>query len=97
MTFIGKLVAAFADPRRPANGYAEGQAAFKLDFIEPMQAQNTAEFLLEPRDGATRVTWAMYGQNSFMAKVVHLFLDMDEMIGKQFEIGLANLRGMVEN
>jgi uncharacterized protein YndB with AHSA1/START domain len=68
----------------------------KLDFIEPFQAQNTAEFILEDEDDSTRLTWAMYGRNSFMAKVMQLFLDVDGMIGEQFEAGLANLRGLAE-
>jgi hypothetical protein len=45
---------------------------------------------------ATRVTWAMRGPQPFMAKVVGLFLDMDHMIGKDFEAGLANLKAITE-
>ena len=47
-------------------------------------------FTLEPRGGATQVTWAMRGSCAYMVKVMGLFLDMDKMIGKDFEIGLQS-------
>jgi hypothetical protein len=42
------------------------------------------------------VTWAMDGNNSFATKLVGLFMDMDSMIGKDFEKGLANMKQMAE-
>jgi hypothetical protein len=42
------------------------------------------------------VTWSMAGQNNFMAKAVHLFMDMDKMIGGNFEKGLAQMKAVVE-
>ena len=72
------------------------QVVIKLDFIEPFEAHNIAEFTLEGKGGSTDVTWAMYGPNPYMAKVIHLVFNMDSMVGKQFEAGLANLRTLVE-
>lgn len=40
----------------------------RLEFTRPMHAVNTTEFLLEEKDGTTKVTWAMYGPNTFIAK-----------------------------
>jgi hypothetical protein len=37
----------------------------KLDFIKPFEASNTAEFLLQPVAGGTKVTWAMSGKSNF--------------------------------
>jgi hypothetical protein len=68
----------------------------KLDFSRPMPAHNTAEFLLDARDGTTDVTWAMYGRSSLPAKAMSLFISMDQLVGKDFERGLANLKALAE-
>ena len=68
----------------------------QLDFLRPFEAHNQAEFGLEPGSSGTKVTWAMTGKSAFPAKVMGLFLDMDEMIGKDFAMGLANLKDLVE-
>ncbi|EKO16429.1 MULTISPECIES: SRPBCC family protein [Leptospira] len=68
----------------------------KLDFISPFEAHNTAEFTFVAKDGKTNVTWAMYGPNAFISKLMGLFWDMDQMIGKDFETGLNNIKTIVE-
>jgi len=68
----------------------------KLDFIEPFEAHNTAEFDLQPRGDMNDVTWALYGPSPFIAKVMGLFFNMDTMIGRDFETGLANLKAVAE-
>jgi uncharacterized protein YndB with AHSA1/START domain len=68
----------------------------KLDFLKPFEAHNTAEFTLEPKGESTTVTWAMYGPCPFIGKVMSVFLDMDRMVGKDFEAGLANLKTVTE-
>ena len=50
-----------------------------------------------PQGDATNLTWAMHGPLVFMAKVMHVFVNMDKMIGKDFEAGLANLKRLTEN
>jgi hypothetical protein len=67
-----------------------------LDFLKPFEAHNIAEFTLEPRGNSTTVTWALYGPNPYIAKVIHIFFSMDSMVGEQFETGLANLRTIAE-
>lgn len=67
------------------------RVAIQLDFIDPWEASNLTEFTLSPEGDATRVTWAMTGENSYMGKVMSLFMDMDELIGADFEKGLAGL------
>ena len=54
------------------------------------------DFTLEPRGGATHVTWAMRGSYAYIAKAMGLVCDMDRMIGKEFEAGLANLKKAAE-
>lgn len=68
----------------------------KLDFMKPFEAHNTAEFTMQPAGDATNVTWAMHGPNLFVGKVMSIFIDMDDMIGKDFEAGLANLKTLAE-
>jgi hypothetical protein len=75
---------------------APARVAMNLDFIKPFEASNKVEFLLAPKGGATEVTWSMNGAVPYMAKIVHLFLDMDAMVGTQFETGLANLKRISE-
>ncbi len=69
----------------------------KLDFDKPFEAHNTAEFTLEPHGEATRVTWAVYGPAPFMTRVVHVLINIDRLIGKDFESGLTSLKAAVEH
>ncbi|MBV8851502.1 MAG: SRPBCC family protein [Methylobacteriaceae bacterium] len=72
-----------------------------LHFLKPFEARNKAEFHLEPVGTATpvttRVTWAMQGRANPMMKTMGLFMNMDDMIGRDFETGLANLKRLSEN
>ncbi len=68
----------------------------KLDFMKPFEGHNTSEFTLSPAGDATEITWAVYGPVSFMAKIMHVFINMDKMLGGDFETGLANLKMIVE-
>src|SRR5262245_21947818 len=72
------------------------KVAIKLDFIKPFEAHNTAEFTLAPNGGSTDINWAMLGHKPFLFKVMSVFMDMDKMIGKDFEAGLANLKAISE-
>jgi carbon monoxide dehydrogenase subunit G len=67
-----------------------------VEFNEPFAAHNVSEFTLVPQGNATTVTWAMSGQNAYMAKLMGIFVDMDDMIGRDFETGLANLKTVAE-
>ncbi|WP_375312659.1 SRPBCC family protein [Bradyrhizobium sp. A5] len=68
----------------------------KLDFERPFEGHNTAEFTFVPQGDATQVTWAMDGPAPFMSKVMQVFINMDNMIGKDFEAGLASLKKLTE-
>jgi hypothetical protein len=54
------------------------------------------DFTLDPKGEATTVTWAMEGPMPFISKVICLFVDMDRMVGADFEAGLANLKSIAE-
>lgn len=68
----------------------------KLDFFKPFEAHNTAEFTMLPQGNATNVHWVMHGPANFMSKVMQVFMNMDKMVGKDFEQGLANLKQLTE-
>ena len=68
----------------------------KLDFIKPFEGHNVAAFTLEPKGDTTTVTWTMDGPAAFVSKVMQVFVDMDNMIGKDFAAGLANLKAIAE-
>ncbi|WP_198086148.1 SRPBCC family protein [Variovorax sp. E3] len=72
------------------------KVAIKLDFTQPMEGHNVAEFTLQPQEGATQVTWSMHGPSPYIAKLMGIFFNMDQMIGKDFEAGLANLKTATE-
>jgi hypothetical protein len=72
------------------------KVVIKLDFLKPFEAHNTAEFTMLPQGGATNVIWVMHGPAPFMSKVMQVFMNMDRMIGKDFEAGLTNLKAVSE-
>ena len=71
---------------------APGELNISLDFTKPFEAHHKAIFTLAPEGDATRVTWTMEGASPFMFKLMGLVVDMDKMIGKAFEDGLASLK-----
>lgn len=68
----------------------------KLDFLKPFEAHNQAEFSFTAEGGSTRVTWAMTGPQAFPMKVMGLFMNMDRMVGKDFEKGLTSIKEIAE-
>lgn len=75
---------------------APAKVTMQLHMIEPFEGRNTVVFTLRPQGQATEVTWAMHGASPYMARVVGLFVDMDRMIGRDFEAGLADLKQRAE-
>jgi uncharacterized protein YndB with AHSA1/START domain len=67
-----------------------------LDFVKPFEAHNTVTFTLTPQGDSTTVTWAMQGPAHFISKVMQVFINMDKMVGTDFEAGLANLKALAE-
>ncbi|MBP8823196.1 MAG: SRPBCC family protein [Flavobacteriales bacterium] len=73
-------------------------AGVKIDlrFIKPWRSDCIALFEFTPQANGTFVRWSLDGPNTFMGKVFGLFMDMDKLVGKDFEAGLAGLKGEVE-
>jgi uncharacterized protein YndB with AHSA1/START domain len=68
----------------------------RMEWKEPMEGLSTVDFTFKPEGGKTIVTWEMRGSNNYLGKVMCLFMNMDKMIGGQFEVGLANLKALAE-
>lgn len=68
----------------------------RLEFFQPMPGVCPTEFTFRPEGGATTVTWTMSGTNNYLSKIVCLFMNMDQMIGGDFEKGLAELKRIAE-
>ncbi|ESQ85570.1 polyketide cyclase [Asticcacaulis sp. AC460] len=71
--------------------------AIKLDFIKPFTAKNIAEFILQPQGDGQVLTWIMTGPQPFPVKVMGTLFNMDDLVGKDFEAGLKNLKTLSED
>ncbi len=67
-----------------------------LEFIKPFSARNATDFTFKPDGDKTNVTWTMAGKNNFIAKAFSMFVDMDKMVGADFEKGLAQMKTLAE-
>jgi Polyketide cyclase / dehydrase and lipid transport len=79
-----------------ANASPPSKVTLNLDMFRPLEAHNMVVFTLEPKGESTNVTWAMDGKVPYIAKIVHVFLNVDKMVGQDFEAGLANLKTVAE-
>ena len=80
-----------------ANSVAPSAIDINLDFVRPFKANNMTEFRTTPgANGATNITWAMHGPNQFMGKLVKVFFNMENLVGRDFERGLANMKAVAE-
>jgi ribosome-associated toxin RatA of RatAB toxin-antitoxin module len=67
----------------------------RLEFTKPFKAVNPTTFTFTPSGSGTQVTWTMTGENKGIGKIFALFMNMDKMVGADFEKGLAALAGAV--
>jgi hypothetical protein len=72
------------------------RVGIKLDFLKPFKSTSSVTFNLAPEGAGTKVTWAMDGPMNFLSKFMCLFMNMDKMVGGDFEKGLANLKQQAE-
>jgi hypothetical protein len=84
----GSMTLAEAEPPK--------KVALNLDFEKPFEAHNLVTFTLTPKGDTTEVVWSMDGPTPFVGKIMHVFIDMDKMVGRDFEAGLADLKAAAE-
>ena len=68
-----------------------------LEFFKPYVGRNKVEFQVDPAPPGHTVTWTISGQYAFMPRLIGLFINMERMIGNDFEIGLQRLKSLVES
>ncbi|MEO7319412.1 MAG: SRPBCC family protein [Chthoniobacteraceae bacterium] len=69
----------------------------QLEFLKPISATNTTEFTINADGSQTLVNWTMTGTNNFMGKAFNLMMNMDKMVGGDFEKGLAQMKSLLES
>ncbi|MET0867152.1 MAG: SRPBCC family protein [Pseudorhodoplanes sp.] len=79
-----------------ADATAPSKVVLKLDMTRPMEGHHTIEYDLTPVGGGTRMNWSMHGLMNPVGKVMCLFMNMDKMVGKDFEDGLKSLKALAE-
>jgi uncharacterized protein YndB with AHSA1/START domain len=67
----------------------------RMDWKKPMEGVSTVDFTFEPDGNKTKVTWAMYGENDYLGKLMSLVMNCESMCGPPFEQGLADLEKVV--
>ena len=68
----------------------------KLEFLKPFAATSSTDFTFASQGNTTNVKWSMTGNNNFVAKAFSLVMNMDKMVGGDFERGLAQLKSVSE-
>ncbi|MFA6312813.1 MAG: SRPBCC family protein [Sterolibacterium sp.] len=69
---------------------------FDLHMIEPFEGRNVATISLNRSGDFTNVTWSLDDKHSLMLKTVALLIDLNQAIGKDFEVGLSRLKTIAE-
>lgn len=82
--------------RMEITGSTPEQTVVALDFLKPFKASNITEFSYLPEGGSTRLSWLMRGPQPFVGKLMHTVFNMDKLVGKDFEAGLAALKTAAE-
>jgi uncharacterized protein YndB with AHSA1/START domain len=72
------------------------RVALALEYTKPMPMSQYSEYILQNTGPATTVIWKVQGENSFMGRLMCVFMNMDKMVGSMFEKGLLNLKTLVE-
>lgn len=87
---VGKGSIQIVEPSGP------NRVTMTLDMTAPMVCHNVIDFILDRQGSATEVTWAMQGPCPFLGKLMGVIFNMDKMVGRDFENGLAGLKTLAE-
>jgi effector-binding domain-containing protein len=83
--------------KQEITGVTDNSVDIKLTFLKPWESQSNVNFMIADSADASKVTWTMHGKMPFPMNVFgRLFMNMDKMIGDDFEAGLAGLKKMSE-
>ena len=73
------------------------KVVYKLDYKKPFESTQDASYILKSQGNQTQVTWRVSGNNTFLPRLMCLFMNMDKMVGETFSKGLADLKNTIEN
>ncbi|MFI5141715.1 MAG: SRPBCC family protein [Bacteroidia bacterium] len=68
----------------------------KIVFTEPHPSGGDVYLIAKPNGDATNVTWGMKFEVGFFMRAMMLFMNMDKMIGAEYEKGLAKFKEVME-
>jgi len=68
----------------------------RLSFLKPWKATNDVRFTFVPVGEGTEVTWRMTGEQKGVAAVFGRVVNMDRLLGKDFEKCLSRLKATAE-
>jgi len=79
-------------------GIKEGERIdYELRFIKPFESVSQAWLSTEAIDSTqTKVKWGFEGKGKYPFNLIHLFMDMDKMLGDDLQTGLQNLKAVLE-
>lgn len=70
---------------------------FDLHFIKPFEGLADAYMSTEAlAENQTKVKWGLKSSMKYPMNLMLLFMNMDKMIGEDFQVGLVNLKGLME-
>ncbi len=72
------------------------KVGIRLEYVKPMGMTQDAQYLVTSQGAQSVVTWKVQGRNSFLGRMMCVFINMDKMVGGMFEKGLANLKTLAE-
>jgi uncharacterized protein YndB with AHSA1/START domain len=72
------------------------RVGIRIEYTKPMQMIQDSAYIVKASGNQSVVTWSVTGKNSFLGRVMCMFMDMDKMVGGMFEKGLSKLKGIVE-
>lgn len=76
----------------------EGKAIYTdLRFIKPFKSFAKVKMTAEAIGASsTKVSWGFQSKMNYPLNIMKLFMNMNEMIGKDFSTGLTNLKNLLE-
>jgi len=69
----------------------------KLNFIAPWESEDFTYYEFNDQGESVEVTWGMDGTNPFPMNVMAMFMDIEGMIGNQYDKGLNQLKARCQN
>lgn len=67
---------------------------YRMNFGFP--GEQFARFILTPQENGTKVTWTYEEKPESFVKAMYVFVDMESMLGPDYEKGLKKLKNFIE-